>query len=295
MLRLIVTLIYGITAAGPLFLIASGLTLIYGVMRVLNFAHAALFMLGAYVSVQLSGGPTVSLGRFVLAAAGAGLAVGLVGLVVERLVFRPLYSRNPEATLLASFGLSLLIAGAVERFWGTEPLTQPLPSALSSSVSISTASISVYALVELGVAVVVAAALMYMLRRTRFGANAVAVAEDREMAAVMGIRARRVGAIVFVLGSALAGLAGAIVAPTVSVDTGLAPSTLIPVFAVVVMGGLGTVGGAALASLAIALVQGITTNYLPAISPYAFILLLALFLIVRPQGLLGRLQLSREA
>jgi branched-subunit amino acid ABC-type transport system permease component len=295
MLRLIVTLIYGITAAGPLFLIASGLTLIYGVMRVLNFAHAALFMLGAYVSVQLSGGPTVSLGRFVLAAIGAGLAVGVVGLVVERLVFRPLYSRNPEATLLASFGLALVISGAVERIWGTEPLTQPLPSALSSSVSISSASISVYALVELGVAVVVAAALMYMLRRTRFGANAVAVAEDREMAAVMGIRARRVGAIVFVLGSALAGLAGAIVAPTVSVDTGLAPSTLIPVFAVVVMGGLGTVGGAALASLAIALVQGITTNYVPAISPYAFILLLALFLIVRPQGLLGRLQLSREA
>jgi branched-chain amino acid transport system permease protein len=295
MLQLLVTIIYGVTAAGPLFLIASGLTLIYGVMRVLNFAHAALFLLGAYVAVQFSGGQAVSVGQFILNAIGAALVVGAVGLVVERLIFRPLYSKSPETTLLASFGLSLLLVGAVEQFWGSEPLTQALPAALDQSVPISSASISLYSLLEFAVAIVVAGALMYMLRRTRFGANAQAVAEDREMAAVMGIRAHRVGAIVFVIGSALAGLAGALIAPTVSVDVGLVPSTLIPVFAVVVMGGLGTIGGAALASLAISLVQSITTNYAPAISPYAFILLLGAFLIVRPQGLLGRLQLSREA
>jgi branched-subunit amino acid ABC-type transport system permease component len=295
MLQLLVTIIYGVTAAGPLFLIASGLTLIYGVMRVLNFAHAALFLLGAYVAVQFSGGQAVSVGQFILNAIGAALVVGAVGLIVERLIFRPLYSKSPETTLLASFGLSLLLVGAVEQFWGSEPLTQALPAALDQSVPISSASISLYSLLEFAVAIVVAGALMYMLRRTRFGANAQAVAEDREMAAVMGIRAHRVGAIVFVIGSALAGLAGALIAPTVSVDVGLVPSTLIPVFAVVVMGGLGTIGGAALASLAISLVQSITTNYAPAISPYAFILLLGAFLIVRPQGLLGRLQLSREA
>jgi branched-chain amino acid transport system permease protein len=295
MLQLIVTLISGITAAGPLFLIASGLTLIYGVMRILNFAHAALFMLGAYVTVELTGGDLLSVWQFALVAIAAAGIVGVIGLITERLVFRPLYTRAPEIMLLASFGLSLFIVGATERLWGTEPLTQPLPTKLASAVSISSASISLYSLVQLGIAVIVAAALMFTLRRTRFGANAVAVAEDREMAAVMGIRAKRVGAIVFLIGASLAGLAGAMISPTVAVDVGLVPSTLISVFAVVVMGGLGTIEGAALAAVAIGLVQSITTNYLPHIAPYSFILLLAAFLIVRPQGLLGRQQLSQEA
>jgi branched-chain amino acid transport system permease protein len=295
MLQFVVTVISGVTAAAPLFLIASGLTLIYGVMRVLNFAHAALFMLGAYFAVELSGGNNYGVGKFVLIAVGSAVIVGAVGLVVERLVFRPLYARPPEITLLASFGLSLLVVGLTNRIWGTDPRTQPLPSALSRPVHISRASISLYSLVELAIGIVVVVSLILVLRRTRFGTNALAVAEDREMAAVMGISAGRVSMLVFVLGSALAGLAGALIAPTVSVDVGLVPSTLIQVFAVVVMGGLGTIEGAALAALAIGLVQSLTTSYLPTIQPYSFVLLLAVFLVLRPQGILGRRQLSSEA
>jgi branched-chain amino acid transport system permease protein len=295
MLQFVITLISGVTAAGPLFLIASGLTLIYGVMRVLNFAHAALFMLGAYFAVELTGGEAFGLGKFVLVALGAAVFVGAVGLVTERLAFRPLYHQPPENTLLASFGLSLLIVGLTNSVWGTDPLTQPLPTVLARPVNIDRASISLYSLVQLGVSILVAIGLILILRRTRFGTNALAVAEDREMAAVMGISAKRVSMLIFVLGSALAGLAGAMIAPTVSVDVGLVPSTLISVFAVVVMGGLGTIEGAALAALAIGLVQSLTTSYLPTIQPYSFVLLLAVFLIFRPQGILGRRQLSSEA
>lgn len=295
MLQFVITIISGLAAAAPLFLIASGLTLIYGVMRVLNFAHAALFMLGAYFAVQLTSGEKMGLGKFVLVAVGAAAFVGVVGLVVERLCFRPLYSRPPEVTLLASYGLSLFIVGLTTKLWGTEPLTQPLPRILSTSVPISRASISLYSLVQFGVFVVVATGLILTLRKTRFGANALAVAEDREMAAVMGIAAKRVSAAVFLLGAALAGLAGAMIAPTVAIDVGLVPATLIPVFAVVVMGGLGTIEGAAVAALAIGLVQAITTNYVPSIQPYSFILLLALFLVFRPQGIFGRQHQSQEA
>jgi branched-chain amino acid transport system permease protein len=295
MLQLVITIITGITAAGPLFLLASGLTLIYGVMRVLNFAHAAFFMVGAYVTVDLTGGELPGVGRFTAIALATAVIVGLLGLLSERVVFRPLYVRSPEVTLLASFGLSLFLVGAAQRYWGTEPLTQGLPEALGKPVSVSSASISLYSLVQLGIGLVVALCLIYVLRRTSFGAQALAVAEDREMAAVMGIKAKRVGAVVLLVGTALAGLAGAVIAPTVSVDVSLVPSTLITVFAVVVMGGLGTIEGAALAAIAIGLVQSITTNYLPDVAPYAFIIVLALFLVVRPQGLLGRQQLSQEA
>jgi branched-subunit amino acid ABC-type transport system permease component len=295
MLQLLITIVTGITAAGPLFLLASGLTLIYGVMRVLNFAHAAFFMVGVYVTVDLTGGELPGVWQFAAVGLATAVIVGVLGLLSERAVFRPLYSRSPEVTLLASFGLSLFLVGATERYWGTEPLTQALPEALAKPVPISSASISLYSLVQLGIGVVVLLGLIYVLRRTSFGAQALAVAEDREMAAVMGIKAKRVGAIVFLLGTALAGLAGAIIAPTVAVDVSLVPATLITVFAVVVMGGLGTIEGAALAAVAIGLVQSIATNYLPEVAPFAFIVVLALFLVVRPQGLLGRQQLSQEA
>lgn len=294
MLQFLITIISGITASGPLFVIASGLTLIYGVMRVLNFAHAALYMLGAYFAVQISGGGSYGLGEFVLIALACAAIVGVIGLAIERLVFRPLYQRPPEITLLASFGLSLLIVGLVQKVWGTEPRTQPLPPALDTPVHISKASISLYSVVEFAVAIAVVVLLILLLRKTRFGTNALAVAEDREMATVMGIRARRVSSMVFVLGSALAGLAGALIAPTVSVDVGLVPSTLISAFAVVVMGGLGTIGGAAIAALAVGLAQSIATSYAPTIEPYSFVLLLAVFLLFRPQGILGRRQLGSE-
>lgn len=295
MLQFLITIISGITASAPLFLIASGLTLIYGVMRVLNFAHAALFMVGAYFAVEMTGGNEYGVGKFVVIALACAAIVGVIGLALERVVFRPLYKRPPEITLLASFGLSLFIVGVVQNLWGTEPRTQQLPAALAKPVHISKASVSLYSLVEFGVAVVIAGLLVLLLRRTRFGTNALAVAEDREMASVMGIRAPRVSAMVFVIGSALAGLAGVLIAPTVSVDVSLVPSTLISVFAVVVMGGLGTIGGAAIAALAIGLVQSITTSYAPTIQPYSFVLLLAVFLVFRPQGILGRRQLSSEA
>jgi branched-chain amino acid transport system permease protein len=295
MLVFLITIISGITTAGPLFIIASGLTMIYGVMRVLNFAHPALFMVGAYLAVKITGGKLHTVWELIFVALAAAAIVGVLGVITERLVFRPLYRRPSEVTLLASYGLSLLLVGAVERIWGNNLLTMQLPTALQKSVRIFSASISLYSLVELGVSILIGVGLYFLLRRTRFGANALAVAEDREMATVMGIRSRRVGMIVFLIGAMLAGLAGAMIAPTVAIDTSLVDNTLIPVFAVVIMGGLGRVEGAALAALAIGLVESFTTNYAPTIEPYSFILLLLLFLVFRPQGLLGRLQMSHEA
>lgn len=287
---LLPAIIGGIAYGVPLFLVASGLTLVYGVLRVLNFAHGGLLMVGAYLFAWALGGRSVSLWEFIGAVIGAGVVVGLLGILVERGMFSRLYAAGTEVSLLGSYGLLLFLTGIAPVIWGNAPLTQALPSALSGQVTIAGSAVSVYEFVEVGVGVAVAAGLFLLLKRTRLGVQATAVAEDREMSRALGIRAARVSGLVFVLGCALAGLAGAVVAPTTAVSVDLASSFILTAFAAVIIGGLGSVEGALIAAVGLGIIDSLCVTYLPSVEPYSFYIVLAIMLIVRPQGLLGRRQ-----
>lgn len=287
---LLPTIVGGIAYGVPLFLVASGLTLVYGVMRVLNFAHGALLMVGAYLVAWILGGQITSVPAFLGALLLAGLAVAVLGLVVERALFSWLYSAGPQIGLLASYGLLLFLIGLAPAIWGVGPRTQPLPDGLSGQVTVGGAAISVFQLVQVGLGVLVAAGLFLLLKRTRLGAQATAVAEDREMARALGIPAARVSRLVFALGCFLAGLAGAVVAPALSVSVALASAFILQAFAVVIIGGLGSVGGALIAAIAVGVIDSVCLTYFPEIHPYSFYLLLGLMLVLRPQGVFGRRQ-----
>lgn len=287
---LLPALIGGIAYGVPLFLVASGLTLVYGVLRVLNFAHGGLLMLGAYLFAWALGGKSVSVWAFIGAVIGAGVVVGLLGILVERGMFSRLYGAGTEVSLLGSYGLLLFLTGIAPVIWGNAPLTQALPSALAGKITIGGAAVSVFELVEVGVGVAVAAGLFLLLKRTRLGVQATAVAEDREMARALGIRAARVSGLVFVLGCFLAGLAGAVVAPTSAVSVDLASSFILSAFAAVIIGGLGSVEGALIAAVGLGIIDSLCVTYLPSVEPYSFYIVLAVMLVLRPQGLLGRRQ-----
>jgi branched-subunit amino acid ABC-type transport system permease component len=278
----------GIAYGVPLFLLASGLTLIYGVLRVLNFAHGALLMVGAYLLVWFLGQQSPSLGLFAGAVLAAGLGVAAFGVVVEGGLFSRLYGASREASLLASYGLLLFLTGIAPVLWGDRVRTQGLPPSLSGRLHVAGVTVTFYSLVEIAVGVVVAVGVFFLLKRTRLGAQAVAVAEDREMARALGIRAVRVSRLIFVFGCFLAGLGGALVAPTASVGAGLATAFILQAFAVVIVGGIGSVGGALIAAIGLGIVDSLCVTYLPALEPYSFYVVLGLMLLLRPQGILGR-------
>jgi branched-chain amino acid transport system permease protein len=288
--QLLPAIIGGIAYGVPLFLVASGLTLVYGVLRVLNFAHGGLLMVGAYLFAWALGGRRVSLWEFVGGVIAAGVVVGLLGILIERGMFSRLYGAGTEVSLLGSYGLLLFLTGVAPVIWGNAPLTQQLPSALSGRITVAGAPVTVFELVEVLLGVVVAAGLFLLLKRTRLGVQATAVAEDREMARALGIRAARVSAVIFMLGCFLAGLAGAVVAPTTSVSVDLASSFILSAFAAVIIGGLGSVEGALIAALGLGIIDSLCITYLPSVEPYSFYIVLGVTLILRPQGLRGRRQ-----
>lgn len=288
----ITILVGGLSEAVPLFLIASGLTLIYGVMGILNFAHGGMFMFGAFLLVWILGGGPVSVGRFVLGAILTALIVGAMGLVVEPVLYRPLYRFEPQVSLLGSYGLLLFLVGLAPVLWGDQFLSQDIPPRLAGHSAVFGIGVSNYNLMEIVVGVVIAVLLTLLLKKTTIGLRATALAEDREMARALGVRATRVNLMVFGLGSFLAGLAGALIAPTVSISQSLGVEFVIEAFTVVLMGGLGSVEGALLASIIVGIVDTAVVTYIPALTGYSFYIILGIFVAVRPQGLFGRLTAS---
>jgi branched-chain amino acid transport system permease protein len=285
----LVVVIGGLSEAVPLFLIASGLTLIYGVMGILNFAHGGLFMFGAYLltSVFLRGNPP-SLIVFAGAVILSAIIVAFMGLAAGWGLFRPLQREEPQVSLLASYGLLLFLVGLAPVFWGNQFLSQAPPAVLAGHSRVLGVSVGRYNLMEIGLGIVVAIGLTLLLKKTPIGVRATALAEDREMARALGVSARRVDFAVFAIGSLLAGLAGALIAPTVAVSTNLAQAFIIQAFAVVLVGGLGSVGGALLGAIILGVVDTALGTYVPWLEAYSFYLSLGLFVALRPQGLFGR-------
>ena len=293
--RFHVDLIFGQFVAGlsygsTLFLLSAGLTLIFGVTRVVNFAHGSLYMVGAYVASTVTAAlPSTPLGFFsgLLVAA---LAVALVGAVIEVVVLRRIYAAPEIFQLLATFGLVLVVQDLVLVAWGPEERFAPRAPGLAGSVELFGAFIPEYTLFLIVVGPLVFALLAWLLRRTRWGVWIRASAQDRETAGALGINEPVLFTSVFALGAFLAGLAGALQIPRETVNLQMDMAILVEAFVVVVVGGLGSVTGALWASLAIGLLHAFGTWWLPQSTLVLIFVVMAVVLVVRPHGLLGRPQ-----
>ena len=275
--------LHGVVYGMLLFLVASGLTLIFGMMGVLNFAHGALYMLGAYFSfsvLQLTG-------NFWLCLLLAPLGVALTGIFIERFLLRKIHHHGHAHELLLTFGLAYIIEEVVKIFWGNEPLLVKLPDILNGSINFLGISYPVYRLFILGVSVLVFALLFTVLFKTRAGIIVRAAVMNKEMVDALGFNVPLVFLLLFGMGAWLAGLAGVIGGPYLITNPGMASTIIVDLFVVIVVGGLGSVQGALIASLLIGELQSFGVLFLPQFAIVFEFLLMALVLIFRPHGLLG--------
>ena len=285
----------GLASASSLFLVASGLSIIFGVTRIVNFAHGSFYMLGAYIAFTLMGFlPHSALGFWGAVAFSAG-AVGLVGVLVEVSILRRIY-RAPELfQLVATFGLVLVIGDAALLFWGPEDLLGPRAPGLDGSVEILGHLVPEYDLVLIVLGPVVLGALWFLFRHTRWGTLVRAATEDREMAGALGVNQRWLFTGVFFLGSFLAGLGGALQVPREPVSLLMDLNVIVEAFVVVVVGGMGSIVGAYLAAVLIGELNAFGILIFPEITLVLLFLVMAVVLVVRPRGLLGRPESAAEA
>ena len=279
----------GVVYSSWLFLMAAGLTLIYGVMRILNIAHGSLYALGAYAAASL-GAAWIASGR---APGGTFLmlllAVLLVGLVmgplIERGLLKWMYGKDEIVLLLITYAVFLILEDAIKLVWGVESRLVPEPYSLPGNFHIGTLVYPVYNLLLIAIAALTGVALSWALYYTRRGKLLLAVIHDREMSAAMGINVDRVYLVTFTIGAMLAGLGGALTAPMIAVSPGIGVEVIVLSFAVVVIGGLGSLGGAALGALMVGVVRSAAVRWWPEGELFIVFFVMALVLIARPKGL----------
>ena len=276
-----------------LFLMAVGVTLAFGTMRLINLAHGSFFMLGAYFYAWIIGSTDSGLA----AGIGALILLAVVAVVIERIVIRPLYLRDHLEQVLATFGLILVFNDAVMMIWGRDPLYTPLPDALSGHVMMGDIAYPTYRLIITAVAIVIGLALWYLIARTRTGGLIRASADNRAVVQALGANVDTLGAGVFALVALLAGIAGIMTAPLIAVTSGMGDAVLIQSLVVVIIGGLGSILGALVGALLVAFVDVFGRTYLPlafgnttgfALANMSIYLLMAVTLIWRPLGIFGK-------
>jgi branched-chain amino acid transport system permease protein len=281
----IAQLLNGLQYGLLLFLIGSGLTLIFGVMGVINLAHGSLFMIGAYLAYVVAG----ATGSFWIALPAAVLGGAAFGATLERVLFRHFRHREHLDQVLLTFALILLFEEGRSALIGNQFHSVPVPAALDFSVPVVGGfAYSAYRLAVLVICLLVAAAMVLVVERTRFGAAIRAAAEQPDMVDLLGLDARLIHTAVFAAGTALAMLAGALAAPLQSVQPGMGDGFLILSFIVVVIGGLGSVAGAFWAALLVGLIDTLGKVYLPQVAGIAVCALMAAVLLWRPAGLFAR-------
>jgi branched-chain amino acid transport system permease protein len=274
----------GLVLGGLFVLLAIGLSLIFGLMTVVNFSHGALFMLGAYLGYTVA--KVLGLG-FWVALLVAPVLVGLFGLLIERVLIRPLYGRSPDDPLLLTFGLSLVLIEAVRLVWGKIGLTSDPPPVLAGTVNLGFTMFPVYRVFAIAVTILVLIALWLFLERTNFGLIIRAGSRDPLMVRALGVDLSRVWLIVFGLGVGLAGLAGVLAGPMRGVYAEMGVTMVIESFVVVVVGGMGSLAGAVIAGLLIGQVVSLTTFFAPKMAEIMVFIVMAVVLLVRPSGLRG--------
>jgi branched-chain amino acid transport system permease protein len=273
----------GLVLGGLYVLLAIGLSLIFGLMTVVNFAHGALYMLGAYYGFFLLGLTR----NFWVALVVAPLMVGACGLLVERFLIRRLYGRSPDDPLLLTFGLSLVLVEGVRVIWGKIGLTLDPPRALAGAVDLGFMVFPLYRLFVIAVTALVLVGLWLFLERTNVGLFIRAGSRDPLMVRALGVNLGRIWMLVFGLGAALAGLAGILAGPMRGAYAEMGVTMIIESFVVVVVGGMGSLLGAIVAGVLIGEVVSLTTFFAPKLSEIMVFVVMAVVLLVRPSGLFG--------
>jgi branched-chain amino acid transport system permease protein len=283
----LVLTVNSITFGGLLFLLSAGFSLIFGLMRIPNLTHGSLFMIGAYVGATLVIGLVGYKMNFWVAALLATLAVAFVGALTERLLLRRLPGIE-MAQVLVTLGLSFMAADFCLMVWGGDPLSVPTPDGLGGFARLGVMVFPLYRLAIIVIAVVIAVALWLLLDRTRIGAMIRAGVDDPDMARVVGIRVSQLFTLVFALGAGLAGFAGIIGGPILSVYPGLDQDMLPLALVVVILGGSGSLLGSFVGSLIVGFIYNFGQALLPELAYFVLFLPMLLVLLMRPQGLFGR-------
>jgi len=287
---LIIQILNSLFYASVLFLIAAGLSLIFGVMRIVNMAHGTLYGIGAFVTAWLVGrvlaaGVPVGL-AFLLIPVGAAV-VAVLGALIEPTLLRPFYRRAEEYQLLVTFGLLLILEDAIRFIWGGLPITaDPLMDAVPS-IRVGTLIYPGYYLVVIGVGILAAIGLWLGIYRTKFGVLLRATSQDRRMASALGVNVGLVYVSAFAVGCFMAGLGGAIIVPSQAAVLGMGVDALILAFVVVVIGGLGSLQGALIGALIVSFVRTAGIQFFPEIELAVLYLIAAVVLLVKPTGLFG--------
>jgi branched-chain amino acid transport system permease protein len=288
----------GIQLGVLLFLLAAGLTLVFGIMNFVNLAHGSLYMMGAFFAATAYN----LTDSFLAAAAAAVLGMALLGVVVEQLVVRHLAQSDHLDHVLATFGLILFFNEIARMIWGSQPYYMQVPDALSGTVSVLGVDYSAYRLLIIGVGLAVAVGLYVLIHRTRLGMLIRAGASNPQMVSALGVNIARINAVLFALGAVLAGVAGLMAAPILSVQPGMGDTILILTLVVIVIGGIGSVRGSFYAALIVGVVDTLGRSVLPlvlrelferstanaagpAVASMLIYMLMAVVLALRPQGL----------
>jgi branched-chain amino acid transport system permease protein len=279
----------GLFSAMVIFLFATGLTLIFGILRILNFAHGGFFMIGAYLAFSLvrAFGGDMSAGSYILISIVAGVAVGLCGLVVERLIFRRLQHVDEAYSLIATYALLLISEGAVKAIWGVSFHSVTTPASLGGALVVGDLVMPVFAIFIIGLGVLCYAVLEWILQHTAVGKLMKSLASDPWMAGMLGIDVPRFYAWIVVIGFFLAGLAGGLLLPNQTLSPNLASVFVVQAFGVLIVGGMGNIRGAFLASILLCVIDSYGSVLFSQVPGIFFYVAMAVMLLARPQGLIA--------
>ncbi|GAA1529904.1 branched-chain amino acid ABC transporter permease [Nocardioides humi] len=280
---MLVQVLNGLAFGVLLLVLSSGLALIFGLRGVVNFAHGAIYMLAAYVALSISDRTS-----FWVALVTVPILLAVAGLLVDRFGLRFLVGRSPLDMVLLTFGITFVVADVVQTFWGTHARTIDPPRVLAGSTDLGFATYPTYRLFVIATGLLVCAGLVAWLKLSRTGLFVRASGDDRVTAGAMGINVDRVSATVVALGFGLAGLAGVLAGPYLTLSPSMGAEILITTFIVVVVGGLGSIGGPMVAALLIGLANALATVQVPTLAAYVPYLLMLVVLLLRPQGIAGR-------
>ena len=294
---LTIIVVDGILYAAILFLLSVGLTLIFGVLRILNISHGGIYALGAYMATWLAL-KVLDFGvspywTYPMLLAGA-LIIGLTaGPLIERLFVRRVYEQAEAIQLLLTYSILLTLDDTIKLIWGTRAMLVSTPSTLLGSVSVAGIPYTWYQFVLIGVSVVFGGSLVWLMRGTRFGKIVVSVINDREISLAIGINVNRIYTIAFTLGALCAALGGAFVAPTIAVAPGFALDVVVQSFAVIAIGGMGSLEGAALGAVLVGLFRALAVHLFAELELVVVYLLMVVVLMIKPEGLFGEVELRR--
>ncbi len=293
---LVVILVDGLIYGAWLFIVSVGLTLVFGVLNVLNIAHGSMYAIGAYATATAvglyfaNGGDAFPLGSYavmVLAAAVVGLVLGPI---MERGLLRHFYGRGEVVIVLVTYGVFLILEDLMKLIWGVVPYYVSQPYALLGNIEYGPLNYVAYDFLVIATSIVVGLVVWFTLNRTRKGKIVLAVIHNREMSETMGVNVRRVYVVSFSAGVFLAALGGAITAPMISITPGLGVGVIITAFAVVIIGGLGSIEGAAIGAVLVGIARAVSVHLVPEAELFIIYLVMAMVLLFRPEGLFQKIQ-----